>query len=180
MKTAHFEHSSLRERIIEHVLVGEILKRLWIRNVVDVEVLRSEFDAHGYDLVLSRGDLVRHIQLKTGTQNRPGKVSVSSGLAEKPSGCVIWIKVDDSLEMGPYFWFGSPPGKRLRDIGKYPFPRRATHNSAGERPERKNHRLVPGRDFDKIGSFDELLLALLGDLANPSTADEALIEATSE
>jgi hypothetical protein len=35
---------------------------------VNVEVLRSEFDAHGYDLVLARGHTVRHIQLKTGLQ----------------------------------------------------------------------------------------------------------------
>jgi len=31
-----------------------------------VEVLRSEFDAHGYHLVMARGPIVRHIQFKTG------------------------------------------------------------------------------------------------------------------
>ena len=162
MKTAHFEHSSLRERIVEHVFVGKILKNLWTRDVFNVEVLRSEFDAHGYDLVLSRGDLIRHIQLKTGTHNRPVNVSVSSGLADKPSGCVIWIKVDDDLNMGPYFWYGSPPGKALPDMNAYDSPKRATHNSAGDRPERKNHRSVPGKKFEKIDNFDELLMILLG------------------
>ena len=38
--------------------------------VIDVEVLRSEFDAYGYDLVMTRGHIVRHIQLKTGSQRR--------------------------------------------------------------------------------------------------------------
>jgi hypothetical protein len=41
-----------------------VLRALWCRGVFDVEVLRSEFDAHGYDLVMARGRIVRHIQLK--------------------------------------------------------------------------------------------------------------------
>jgi hypothetical protein len=180
VKAAHFEHSSLRERIVEHIFVGETLKRLWVRGVMDVEVLRSEFDAHGYDLILSRGHLVRHIQFKTGTQNRPLKVSVSSGLADKPSGCIIWIKVDDDLEMGPYFWFGSSPGKPLPDVSAYPFPKRPTHNSKGKRPERKNHRLIPGRDFKMIQDLDGLLGALLGDLASPMAGDLALLTSAGQ
>ncbi|MFP5277377.1 MAG: hypothetical protein ACLGPM_09685 [Acidobacteriota bacterium] len=64
-KTAHYIHSTLRERIVEHVFVGDALRRLWQRGVTYVEVLRSEFDAGGYDLVMSHGKIVRHIQFKT-------------------------------------------------------------------------------------------------------------------
>ena len=106
MDTAHFENSTLRERIVEHVFVGEALLALWRRGVVDVEVLRSEFDAHGYDLVMARdrGRIVRHIQFKTGKSAKPGDVSISMALADKPSGCVLWIRVSDKLEiMGPFF-----------------------------------------------------------------------------
>ena len=39
---AHFRHSVLRERIVEHVFIGEVLRRLWVRGITDVEVLRSE------------------------------------------------------------------------------------------------------------------------------------------
>ena len=67
-KTAHYLHSTLRERIIEHVFVGDALRRLWQRGVTDVEVLRSEFNAGGYDLVMSYRKIVRHIQLKTTSQ----------------------------------------------------------------------------------------------------------------
>jgi len=66
----HSTHSTLRERIVEHVFVGEALRTLWRRGIVDVEVLRPEFDAHGYDLVIARGDIIRHIQLKTGTPKK--------------------------------------------------------------------------------------------------------------
>jgi hypothetical protein len=47
----HFTHSTLRERIVEHVCVGDVLRTLWRLGVTDVEILRPEFDAHGYDVV---------------------------------------------------------------------------------------------------------------------------------
>ncbi len=50
---SHYLNSTLRERIVEHVFVGETLRTLWQLGVTDVEVLRSEFDAGGYDLVMS-------------------------------------------------------------------------------------------------------------------------------
>src|SRR5467141_3677437 len=109
---SHFSHSTLRERIVEHTFVADTLRRLWQLGIVNVEVLRPEFDAHGYDLVMARGPIVRHIQLKTGTALAPGDVSVSRALADKPSGCVIWIRVTETLEMGPFFWFGGAPGER--------------------------------------------------------------------
>jgi hypothetical protein len=74
---AHSFHSTLRKRIAEHVFIGEALRALWRRGIMDVEVLRSEFDAHGYDLVMGRGAIVRHIQFKTGVRDRPGAVSIS-------------------------------------------------------------------------------------------------------
>ena len=53
----HFTHSTLRERIVEHIFVGDVLRTLWRRGVTDVEILRPEFDAHGYDVVMSRGPI---------------------------------------------------------------------------------------------------------------------------
>jgi hypothetical protein len=120
--TAHFHNSTLRERIVEHTFAGEALRALWRRGVVDVEVLRPEFDAHGYDLVMSHGPIVRHIQFKTGTKRKPDKVSVAEALANKPSGCVIWIRVTDELDIGPFFWFGDTPGKPLPSLANYPNP----------------------------------------------------------
>jgi hypothetical protein len=75
----HFTHSTLRERIVEHVFVGVVLRTLWRLGVRDVEILRPEFDAHGYDVVMSRGPVVRHVQPKDsgGRQSigwpRPGR-----------------------------------------------------------------------------------------------------------
>ncbi len=70
----HYINSTLRERIVEHVFVGEALRRLWQMGVTDVEVLRSEFDAGGYDLVMSYHRVTRHIQFKTKTLGgKPGE-----------------------------------------------------------------------------------------------------------
>ena len=160
----HFEKSALRERIIEHAFVGDALRFLWRRGVVDVEVLKSEFDAHGYDLVLARGDVVRHIQFKTGTTKKPGDVSVSLALAGKPSGCVLWIQVSPDLEMKSFFWFGGAPGDPLPQIEAYVQTRRPTHNKDGERPLRKNHRLVPSEKFKRLEKFGDVLEALFGNL----------------
>jgi hypothetical protein len=166
-KDAHFKNSTLRERIVEHVLIGDALRVLWRRGVVDVELLRSEFDAHGYDVVLVRGPVIRHVQFKTGTSRKPGDVSVSESLADKPSGCVIWIRVKADLEMGPFFWFGGAPGEPLPPIADFPNPLRATHNKQGERPPRKKHHLVPGDKFAVLQTIEQVLEALFGSLPQP-------------
>jgi hypothetical protein len=158
----HFTHSTLRERIVEHVFVGDVLRTLWRRGVTDVEILRPEFDAHDYDLVMSRGAIVRHVQLKT---QAAGKVSVGRALAEKPSGCVVWIGLTkDTLELGPFMWFGDAPGLPLPDISSYPNPKRTTHNAEGQRPLRKNHHELPPAAFTKLKTLDEVVVRLFGEI----------------
>ena len=159
---ANSTRSTLRERIVEHLFIGEALRALWRQQITDVEVLRAEFDAHGYDLVLCRGAIVRHIQFKT---QAAGDVTVSLSLALKPSGCVIWVAVDDDLNLTKFRWFGGPPGEPLPDISKFKVAHRATRNKQGERPERINHRLVPKREFEIVDSLETLMVKLIGDLA---------------
>lgn len=170
--SSNYLHSTLRERIVEHVFVGDVLRELWRLGIYDVEVLRSEFDAHGYDLVMTRGDVVRHIQFKTGTQKKPGTVSLSRSLAEKPSGCAIWIRLAPDLSMGPFYWLGKAPGQPLDTLESYPKSRRATHNKDGIRPVRKNHYDVPGAAFLPRHTLREILTDLFGSLAPTVIMDE--------
>jgi hypothetical protein len=160
---AHFRQSTLRERIVEHVFIGDALRLFWQHGVTDVEVLRSEFDAHGYDLVMARGSIVRHIQFKTGTK-KPTKVSVARSLGDKPGGCVIFIMITSALQMGPFYWFGGAPGKPLPDMTGFRNPRRATHNKAGERPLRQNHREVAAAKFQVVSSLKGVIEMLFGPL----------------
>ncbi len=65
MSTAtHSLDSGLREKIIEHLFVGDLLRCLWRRGVRDIEVLRAEVDRAGCDIVLAVGDVTRHVQFK--------------------------------------------------------------------------------------------------------------------
>ncbi|TAL02583.1 MAG: hypothetical protein EPO08_06650 [Rhodospirillaceae bacterium] len=160
---AHSHHSTLRERIVEHIFIGDALRSYWRQGVRNVEVLRSEFDAYGYDIVMVRGRTIRHIQFKTG-RNAPGKVSIARALADKPSGCVIWIMVDDALNLGPFYYFGGAPGSPLPAISEFPSPRRATHNKEGIRPLRQNHCEVPVAQFRQVATIEEVLSLLFGPL----------------
>lgn len=152
MTTAHYTHSTLRERIAEDVLVGDALRALWQLGIHNVEALRSGFDANGYNLVMARGPVVRHIQLKTCTAKKPSKVSLARVLAEKPSGCAIWICLDRDLNMGPCFRFGGAPGQLLPAIDRFPKALRPPRNkergsNAGEPPRGSRRGLHTARQF---------------------------------
>jgi hypothetical protein len=63
--TSHFLQSSLREKLLEHVFIGELLRCLWRLGRRDIEVLRAEIDASGYDLVLECNGVLRYVQFKS-------------------------------------------------------------------------------------------------------------------
>ncbi len=77
----NIHHSTLRERIVEHIFVGDALRILWDKDITNVEVFRSEFDAHGYDLAMAQRDIVRHIQLRFRVYRRRRRLAgaVASG-----------------------------------------------------------------------------------------------------
>ncbi len=161
----HFIHSTLRERIVEHVFVGEALKRLWQLGIFDVEVLRSEFDAGGYDLVMSRGSTIRHIQFKSVMEDgKAARTSVSLKLADKPSGCVIWLVVTPDLSLKQFLWFGGAPGALLPGLSGFAVTKHSKGNADGVKTERPNHRIIPRGSFAVLNSLDAVLEKLFGPL----------------
>jgi hypothetical protein len=160
----HSIHSTLRENIIEHLFAGELLRRLWQKDILDAEILKSEFDAGGYDLVLTCQNQTRHIQLKV---SRLGgartDINVSMRLAEKPSGCVVWIIVDDGLNFREFRWFGDPTGGPLPGIADMKIVKHTKGNAQGIKNERLGHRLVKQSNFARLNGMDDLLICLLAD-----------------
>jgi hypothetical protein len=103
-------HSSAREKVLEHLFVGELLRCLWRRGIRNMEVLRAEVDMGGYDLVLEANKVLRYVQLKFSHRtSATANVPVNVNLEGKPGGCVVWMKFDpETVELGPYLWFGQP------------------------------------------------------------------------
>ena len=162
-QNSDYLHSTLRERVVEHVFVGEALRQLWRRGARDVEVLRSEFDAGGYDLVMSYGKTVRHIQFKTATENsKTIWVPVNLKLMEKPAGCVIWIMVSSDLKLKSFRWLGGTPDEPLPDISALKVHKAVKANADGTKPERPNHRRVPRSRFEQLATLDAVLDRLFG------------------
>ncbi|WP_425953329.1 hypothetical protein [Ralstonia pseudosolanacearum] len=161
----HSVDSVLRERIIEHVFVGDVLRRMWQLGVTDIEVLRSEFDAGGYDLVLGHKKILRHLQMKSSIQGgRSESVPINLKLAQKPSGCILWIVVDDDLEFRSYRWLGGEPGQPLPDLSHHPDAKQTRANAQGEKRARVGHKAVPRRAFEDLETLDAVLKRLFGSL----------------
>ena len=155
--SSHFIDSSLREKVIEHLFVGDLLRCLWRQGVHNVEVLRAEVDRGGYDLVFECGHIIRHVQLKSsysGAQTR--EVDVSLNLAGKPSGCVIWLWCNpENMQLGPFLWFGGAPEEPLPALGD-----KIGTNSRGRKTARPNIRVVKKSKFQKLGTIEEIATKL--------------------
>ena len=114
----HSVHSSYRESVVEHIMVGELLRHMWASELGQVEVLKPQVDDSGYDFVLEQGATIRHVQLKVANAGgRTRQFNVHARLAEKPSACVIVAIVDPrSLEVKHYQWYGGVPGAPLPSL----------------------------------------------------------------
>ena len=67
---AHFEHSSLRESILEHAFVGDLLRCLGRRRHRDIDVLQADVDRGGYDLVVEANGISQSAANRSGIPER--------------------------------------------------------------------------------------------------------------
>ena len=160
---ASYLDSSGLEKVLEHRFVAELATSLWIEGCRDVEVLRSEVDAHGYDLVIEARGTMRHIQLKSMvTGGKKQHVTVNTRLAAKPSGCVVWFDYDPlTLALGPFRWFGASPGACLPDTGDK-IAKHSKANALGQKNERSRHRVIRKSKFQLVDTLPALLQLLFG------------------
>ncbi len=159
----HFHHSSFREKLIEHLLIGELLKRSW-KHDCSLEISKPEVDRKGYDLVAEYGSVIRHIQLKgsyLGAKTAYQKVHVA--LSAKPSGCIVWVYFnEETLELWPFCYFGGSPGAKLPSIESFKVATHTKGNAQGHKAERPDMRKVPKGKFVKHDTVEELWDALFG------------------
>lgn len=148
----HFRFSSFREKLVEHLFVGEMLKASWQRGECSLEIAKPEVDCRGYDLIVERAGVVRHIQLKASHRSaRAASQKIHLALAEKPSGCVVWVVFDElTLELGPFLFFGGAPGEKLPSIVGLKVAKHVKADMQGVKAERPDFRLVPKSRFQSI------------------------------
>ena len=160
---AHSRASHVREQALLHLFLGQLMAARWEPGRHDIEVLTSEVDRGGYDIVLEANGIVRHVQLKsTFSGSSVRHVTVSTRLLEKPSACVIWLEVDQhTLAVERLFWFGGEPGARLPDLGSK-VSRHTRGDSGGQKSHRPMHRDLGKACFSVLSGVDELLVKLFG------------------
>jgi hypothetical protein len=161
LREASFVHSSSREALIEHVFVAEVLQEAWFAREQLVEVLRSEVDAAGYDIVFECGSILRHVQLKASDSGgKTSRQTINTRLVGKPSGCVVWVVyserlTDHRLDLS-YLWFGGNPGEPLPDLGEV-----VGQNPRSKTP-RPGTRVVSRARFQPVATTAELVERLFG------------------
>lgn len=158
----HYRFSTFREKLIEHLFLGELLRISWRRGECSLEIAKPEVDSRGYDVIIERDGAVRHLQLKaSGRDAATSRQTIHVGLAGKPAGCVIWIQFDpETLELGPFLFFGSPAGQRLPDISGLGIARHTKGDAQGYKAERPDIRVVPKSRFVRFDTADEVFAAL--------------------
>jgi hypothetical protein len=161
--SAHSSDSSLREQALGHVFLGQLLTFMWQSGARDIEVLKSEVDRGGYDVVLESNGIIRHVQLKSSFRgSKVREVDVSTKLLRKPGGCILWLEFDpESLAIGSYYWFGGKAGTALPDLGAR-VSRHSKGNSEGEKNERPIHRVLSRGRFEALADINEVVERLFG------------------
>ena len=169
----HYLQSSYREKLIEHLFIGELLKYSWHQRACALEIARPEVDNCGYDVIATERDVIRHIQLKASLRNaKAASQKVQMALGTKPSGCVVWIICDpESLALGPFLFFGDIPGAALPALSGYKVARQTKPNSQGVKSDRPRLRVVPKSRFQTLGEIGEIYLALFGPSAGADLKD---------
>jgi len=159
--------SSFYEQLVEHVFISEVLQEAWYGFGRTVEVLRSEVDASGYDIVFECNSILRHVQLKTSRARGSTKSQKANiALADKASGCIVWIVRDECDKTNrmslSYLFFGGEPGQPLPALDQFRVARHTKPNANKLKAERPSIRVIPKGQFSVINTTTELVQQLFG------------------
>ena len=127
----------------------------WFDQTCSLEIAKPEVDNAGYDLIAESNGIIRHIQLKTSViGGKTASQNVHTRLADKPSGCVIWIYFDEStLTLGPFLYFGAQAGEQIPSLVGRKIAKHTKGNKDGVKTERPNIRVLPKGSFKEIDNI---------------------------
>ncbi|MCM2250061.1 MAG: hypothetical protein NDI58_05790, partial [Geothrix sp.] len=168
--------SVFREHLLEHLVLGELLKHSWFNDNAALEISRPAVDRAGYDAVLESNGFTRHIQFKSSAHTaKTSRQNIHVDLSKKPSACVVWTLFDPSdLKLGPFLFFGDVPGGPLPSLDGLPVAKHTKGNAKGVKLERPSLRVLPRTSFIVFDSISDLYASLFG-----ATASTGSIQANS-
>jgi hypothetical protein len=155
--------STLRESLVEHMFLAEILQEAWFVREQQVEVLKAEVDAFGYDLVLECNGILRHVQLKASEDTgRTSRQTINTTLESKSGSCIVWIVLKripeiHRLEMTYLFFGGATPYLPMPSLGE------VVGINPRSKTLRPNTRVVKKNQFERISTTPELLNRMFGE-----------------
>lgn len=154
----HYLKSSFREKLIEHLFVGELLKLSWSDGSCSLEIAKPEVDNQGYDLIAEEDGIIRHIQLKAAhLEAKASKQKVHIALSAKPSGCVVWVYFNKkTLELGPFLFFGGSAGLSLPCLENFKVAKHTKPNAEGIKAERPEIREIPKGNFIRYETVEQI------------------------
>lgn len=155
---ADYLFSSYKEAMLEHLLIGEIMRVSW---PIPVEVYKPQVAAVGVDLLLVRAGVTRAVQLKISKfGGRRDSVNVHTSLWDRPRPCVIWTLYEQRpLRMKEFLWLGEP-GPLLPPWQELKEAKHTKGNAQGEKAERPALRVIPKSRFKRLTSVRELVAHL--------------------
>jgi len=154
----HYLKSSFREKLIEHLFIGALLKMSWCKGSCSLEVAKPEVDNHGYDVIVEEAGIIRHMQLKTSRfGGSTASQKIHTALSGKPSGCVVWIYFNETTqELGPFLFFGGVAGKPLPSLDGFKTAKHTKGNAEGVKNERPAIKVVPKGKFTKFNTLEQV------------------------
>jgi len=158
----HSLYSSRREKILENLFIGEVLRELWRRGVYEADILQSDIDASGYDVVLDFEGGTRHIQLKVKKKNGRWAIGANGKIGDRADGCVVVMEIDSvSLEFLGFHWLGKPIGSGGIDISDGRAVKHARVNAEGQKKERRNSYKIPKNLCDYLPTISDVVNRLV-------------------
>lgn len=160
----HSLWSKYREALLEQLLIGELMRAVWLYGDRPLEVAKPQVDAAGYDLILQIGGTVRHVQLKTSHHRaRARSVPIQTSLMDHEGACVVWtlFRAED-LHPAKFLWFGSGPGQPVPNIHNLKIAKHTKAGAQGVKAKRPGIRLLPRSCFEVCDDVYGLLDRLFG------------------
>ena len=158
----HSYYSPRREKILENLFIGEVLRVLWTRGEYEVEILQSDIDAAGYDIVLSLPEGTRYIQLKSMVNKRDVSITANGKISDKIGGCIVLMVINrETLKFEGFYWIGGTLTEYCSNIRKSKTAKHTKGNSEGVKSERKDTYTLGKTKFTYFPSIEDIIDKLI-------------------